>query len=322
VQGSLPEWICYYGESRLLVWFRAPAVLGVSVLLMGSKLIIHMPEGGSVVSSSGLFACDAGETCTIAISEHRFAETFTAVPEAGYTFSQWENKAGAVCRGSYSPHCEELDSGPLSGVDNSATVIHPSGKLSLRPSFRASGHAEGESGPRFTINSHQSTRYYPVRGNSREEVWSQLTGPANPLTVDRDTGTKPLGHASFKYQYDYQSEYAGGSSDCRVESANFEFRFETVLPRLAANGALREELESHWSSLQDLITEHEAGHHAIYRQLVTQLPQALEEIGTISCAELSQRVDLAVAQAVENVKQASADYDAFHGAETFAVTSL
>lgn len=306
----------------MLIWGRTAAVLGLSVLLMGSKLIIHMPEGGSVVSSSGLFACDAGETCTIDIDEHNFAETFTAVPEAGYAFSQWENKAGAVCRGSYSPYCEELDNGPLSDIDNSTTAARRGSKLSLTPSFRSSGYTQGESGPRFTVNSHQSTRYYPVRGNTREEVWSQLTGAANPLAVDRDAGIKPLGHASFKYEYDYQSEYADGSSHCRVESANFEFRFETVLPRLATNGAVREELASRWSSLQNLITEHEAGHHAIYRQLVTRLPQALEEIGTTSCTELAQRVSLAVAEAVEHVKQASADYDAFHGGETFAVTSL
>ena len=40
----------------MLLWIRAAAVLGTSMLLMGSKLIIHVPEGGSVVSSSGLFA--------------------------------------------------------------------------------------------------------------------------------------------------------------------------------------------------------------------------------------------------------------------------
>jgi predicted secreted Zn-dependent protease len=306
----------------MLLWVRAAAVLVASLLLMGSKLIVHVPEGGAVVSSSGLFACDAGEACTIDINQQHFAETFTAVPEAGYGFSHWQNGANAICSGSHSAQCDELDTGPFSDFDTGTTKRRNGGMLKLSPAFTGSAYRDNESAPEFTVRSYQSTRYYTVRGSTRNEIWSQLTGSANPLPIDRDAGIKPLGHASFKYEYDYQSEYAGDSSSCKVQSANFDFRFETVLPRLAVSESVKRELETRWSTLQDRVTEHEAGHHAIYRQLVTRLPEVLQGIGIAPCSELEHRVSQAVAQAVNDVRRASADYDEYHRDESYAISSL
>ena len=306
----------------MLLWVRAAAVLGTSMLLMGSKLIIHVPEGGSVVSSSGLFACDAGESCTIDFNEQHFAETFTAVADSGYVFNHWGSGTGAICSGSLNTQCDELDPDSLGGFGTAATTNRNRGALSLTPSFSGSANGSRASSPRFTVKSHQSTRYYAVRGATRDEIWSQLTGAANPLPVDRAAGTKPLGHASFKYEYDYQSEYAGNSSSCRVRNGNFSFRFETVLPRLAVNDSVRGEVDARWSTLEDRVKEHEAGHHAIYRQLVTRLPEALQEIGVAPCSEFDQRVSEAVTQAVDDIRRASADYDEYHSEESYAITSL
>ena len=81
--------------------------------------------GGAVVSSSGLFACDAGETCTIDINEHHFAETFTAVADAGYTFNRWETGTGAICSGSLNTQCDELDNDSFGGFDRGTTASRP-----------------------------------------------------------------------------------------------------------------------------------------------------------------------------------------------------
>ena len=93
-----------------MLWVRAAAVLGLSVMLMGSKLVIRVPEGGEVISSSGLVACAAGETCTVDLQQGRFAETFTAVAADGYPFRGWTGGDAAVCGGTLVADCTELDS--------------------------------------------------------------------------------------------------------------------------------------------------------------------------------------------------------------------
>jgi predicted secreted Zn-dependent protease len=295
-----------------MLWVRAAAVLCLSVLLMGSKLIIRVPEGGEVVSSSGLVACAAGETCTVDLQQGRFAETFTAVAASGYAFKGWAGGAGAVCGGTLKADCTELDSDPFSDFETDTPTPTSGAGLTLLPAFEAREAAAVESKPRFSIDSFYTTRYYRVSGSTQEELWAQLHGVANPLAVDHKAGTKPLGRASFDYKYDYQGAYAGTASSCRVDSARLEFRFETMLPEMSVQAQAGAQLQQRWQALQDQITEHEAGHHAIYRQLVTQLPQAMTDLGAVPCSELDERVRVAVNNAAELIRQASAEYDEHH----------
>ncbi|MCB1701399.1 MAG: DUF922 domain-containing protein [Pseudomonadales bacterium] len=307
----------------MLAWVRAAAILGTSILLMGSKIIIHVPQGGSVVSSSGLFACSAGETCTIELDERHHAETFTAVADSGYEFHGWGDKAGSLCQGSRNPYCEELDNGAVFDAEPGFKDRRRSGgAITMNPSFVGSDYPQTQVTPRFSINSFHTTHYYQVQGNTQEEVWAQLHGSANPLAVDRRAGAKPLGHADFRYQYDYRSAYGTGMSSCKVDSGTLVFRFETVLPRLALQEDTSDHLKDHWQPFQELITEHEAGHHAIYRQLVTQLPQVLIDVGEVPCDELSDRVAEAVEYAVSEVRQASVAYDEYYGGEDYLASSL
>lgn len=306
----------------MLVWARNVAVLAICVLLMGSKIIIEVPAGGAVLSSSGLYACAANEKCTIDIDKQYFAETFTAEAEPGFEFSGWSAGTGAVCGGSRDPYCSELDDGPFSDFEGRAQELAPGSVVNMMPSFAGSDYAASRSRPRFEVTSHHSTRYYQVHGNDQEEIWAQLHGAANPLEVDRKVGTKPLGHAGFQYQYNYRSEFAANAASCQVESGAFNFRFETVLPQLAEAGAISAQLERRWQPFQALITEHEAGHHAIYRRLVTQLPQVITDLGAVPCSELDDRVKVAVESAVDAVRRASVAYDEHHGGETYAVSSL
>ncbi len=303
-----------------MLWVRAAAVLGLSVLLMGSKLIIRVPEGGSVISSSGLVACAAGETCSVDVDRRNFAETFTAVAADGYTFRGWTGGDAAVCGGTLVADCTELDSGPFSDFGMDASAGDSGGTLTLLPAFDAHGSAAAGPEPRFSVTSFYTTRYYPVGGSTDEELWSQLQGAANPLAVDHRAGIRPLGNASFEYRYDYQGGYAENAASCRVESGKLEFRFATVLPELAGPVAPGAAMQQRWLSLQAHITEHEAGHHEIYRQLVTRLPQAMGDLGAVPCSELDERVRVAVDTAVEIIRRASAEYDDQDSGEAYAAS--
>jgi len=301
-----------------MLWVRTAAVLGLSVLLMGSKLIIRVPEGGSVISSSGLVACAAGETCTVDVDRRNFAETFTAVAADGYTFRGWTGGDAAVCGGTLVADCTELDSGPFSDFGIDAAGPGSGGMLTLLPAFEDHGATAASPASRFSVHSFYTTRYYPVGGSTDEELWSQLQGATNPLAVDHRAGIRPLGNASFEYRYDYQGGYADNASSCRVESGKLEFRFATVLPQLAGPVDPGTDLQQRWQLLQTHITEHEAGHHAIYRQLVTQLPQAMTDLGAVPCSELDERVRVAVNTAVDSIRHASAEYDDHHSGEAYA----
>ncbi|MEE4144441.1 MAG: DUF922 domain-containing protein [Halieaceae bacterium] len=303
------------------LWAKVAAVLGFSVLLMGSKIIIHVPAGGSVVSSSGLFACAAREVCTIEADERYFAETFTAEAAPGYTFDGWGDKAGALCAGSPDPYCSELDEAPLAGFGDGAPRLQRGSVLTLHPAFAARDEEADHSSARIDVSSFHRTRYYQVSGNTQEEIWSQLHGAANPLAPDRRSGVKPLGQASFQYRYDYRSAFAESAASCRLESASLTLRFDTVLPRLAATQPTSELLRDRWQPLQELVTEHEAGHHAIYRQLVTQLPEVLSGLGAVPCTELDEQVRLAVADTVAAIRRASAEYDEHGDGEAYLASS-
>lgn len=308
------------GDDVVRTGLRAAIVLGLSVLLMGSKLVISVPEGGSVTSSSGLFACHAGETCTIDIDKAHFDETFSAQAAPGYLFSRWGEHAGALCAGSHDAHCDALDKGPFSSGGAGLASLEQA--HSLMPLFAGHSFDRHDSEVDISVRSYQATRYYSVSGRDHKEIWHQLTGPANPNPVDHFTGRKPLGLAIFRYTYSYQSEFVQGGTLCRVQQAQFDLRFETVLPTLAVDEKTRRSLNTRWTDLAQNITEHEAGHHEINRQLVTQLPAALRSIGPMACHGLDRRVKQAVTDAVAKVERANRDYDRHHSEETYAITSL
>lgn len=196
------------------------------------------------------------------------------------------------------------------------------GLFTIPASFAGSDYMSTQPTPRFSVSSFHDTRYYEVTGQTQEDIWAQLHGDANPLAIERDAGTKPLGHASFQYHYDYQSTYGANLANCRVDSGKLEFRFETVLPQLAQQENQDANVHDRWQPFQQFIAEHEAGHHAIYRQLAAELPRVLSDIGEVPCHELAERIRVAVADAVSATRQASAEYDQNHGGNPYLASSF
>jgi hypothetical protein len=77
----------------------------VLLALSGCKLVIKVPEGGSVVSTDGAYVCEARQTCTIDVVDLFFDETFVAEPAPGYSFGGWKSKGSDtyLCGGETTP---------------------------------------------------------------------------------------------------------------------------------------------------------------------------------------------------------------------------
>ncbi len=101
--------------------------LSLIVVLAGCKIIQTVPQGGQIVSRTGLHDCAEGATCTIDVEDGtRFADTFMAVPRSGYYFNRWKEARGYLCGGSTAP-CA------LEGVPGSLTAYDVD--LKLQPEF-------------------------------------------------------------------------------------------------------------------------------------------------------------------------------------------
>jgi hypothetical protein len=80
--------------------------------LQGCKIIQEVPEGGSIVSNSGLYNCNTGQNCEIDVENgSTFSETFTAVAGPGYIFTGWKKEGGHLCGDKVTP-CELLNIPP------------------------------------------------------------------------------------------------------------------------------------------------------------------------------------------------------------------
>jgi hypothetical protein len=72
-------------------------------LLPGCRIQISVPEGGRVVSQSGAYSCESGDTCIIDVVDVFFDETFEGIPAPGYTFANWRKGTRVFCGGRKKP---------------------------------------------------------------------------------------------------------------------------------------------------------------------------------------------------------------------------
>lgn len=84
-------------------FLRVVCGLLLAVSVSGCKVQITVPEGGRVVSESGAYVCEAGETCAIDVVDTFFDEVFFAKPATGYRFTAWRKRGASFCGGKQSP---------------------------------------------------------------------------------------------------------------------------------------------------------------------------------------------------------------------------
>ncbi len=75
------------------------AVLASVAFVSGCKVQIEVPEGGTVASQSGVYTCEAGNTCEVDIVDGTFEESFVATPVAGFEFAGWKRRTSGLCSG-------------------------------------------------------------------------------------------------------------------------------------------------------------------------------------------------------------------------------
>tara|TARA_R110001599_G_scaffold289553_1_gene492495 strand:- start:671 stop:1729 length:1059 start_codon:yes stop_codon:yes gene_type:complete len=143
-------------------------------VLTGCKIEISVPEGGAVVSSTGLYGCTAGEICTIDVDHTYFQEQFTAVPQAGYEFSGWEKTRGGFCGGTdslcnltttnFAPHPDFM------ALLDTGTVF------SMDPVFVKTGDTTPPSEPIWKVRSNHVTVNYLVVGDTVDQWMREMQG--------------------------------------------------------------------------------------------------------------------------------------------------
>lgn len=140
-------------ECAMPSW-RVLVLVFLSGCLAGCKLTITVPEGGRVESESGAWICRAGETCTIDIADVFFDETFLAVADEGYTFTQWRAERGYFCGGT-ATSCRVFTS-LLAGNAALEALLDADLDFYLQPTFSGAGastsHTVSPSGGSFEFS--------------------------------------------------------------------------------------------------------------------------------------------------------------------------
>ncbi len=108
------------------------------VPLAGCKVKITVPEGGSVLSTSGARDCREGRTCTFDVVDVFFEDTFFGEPAEGYAFAGWTRGKDTLCGGS-AKNCVLATTGFVGNPDLLA-ILESDRVFNLRPLFaRKSG---------------------------------------------------------------------------------------------------------------------------------------------------------------------------------------
>ncbi len=376
------------------------ALLATTVLA-GCKIELSIPEGGSVVSSSGLYACSTGEVCTIDVSHEFFEENFTAIPETGYEFISWEKKSGGFCGGtaancqlstmSFTPnpdlmavlntntvftmnpifakvgdvparlespwHVESLQVANNYAVDGETTqqwvqvmrVEHEKwdaqnapntmssqgmpGNSSSQPSQGVQFPTAGTNGDHTTGDQHtpgdpQVSADHGLSGIPNEhnirDIQDMLNDPGNgePHNFRSDADSNVFGRSQWSYQYDYRYVADANNLMCEVVYGTIELQFETDLPQLENIEAKPEQLQHQWQAYQDGVMEHQTGHQELFRKLSVELPEAMNGVGQVTCANLESELDNAAMVASMRIQQMSDDYDVETNHGAFTTPSL
>ena len=246
-----------------------------------------MPAGGSVVSSTGLYACAAVETCELVVDHPYFKESFTAEPAEGYRFSHWQDTDRGFCRSSVAPVCDEIDTGLFLAHRQLIDWLAVDITYYLTPVFIAESSQAPANDPLWHINSNHHAIHYEVDGSTPEEILEALNGDANPQHISPASGSKPIATARPRSLWNYSVKSDASGELCEVAAGIIDVTYTTTVPQLLNPADKPAELQSGWAAFQNDVFQHEAGHQKVNRFFHQQLPALFAAVGEVRCEELS-----------------------------------
>lgn len=116
---------------------RIAGLVLVLFSLASCKLAVLVVEGGSVQSASGTRNCLEQEVCVFLVDDTNFTETFTAVPNEGWSFVRWNSGAFFLCGDSNDPVCVVSNTG-LAGNPDAESIVQGNTTFYLMPVFEGS----------------------------------------------------------------------------------------------------------------------------------------------------------------------------------------
>jgi predicted secreted Zn-dependent protease len=279
-----------------------------SALLSACKLEITVPAGGSVVTSSGLYACAAGETCTLTIDHPYFFESFTAVPARGYIFSRWKKIPGAFCAGSHKSVCEDIDTRIF--VENTDLLdwLNFDASYSLTPVFNQLASPGEKQAAVWQLSSSHVAVNYVIDGATAEQIFDSLKGENNPLHISVSTGSKSIGLSEASFASGFTATGATSEGLCEVKAGTIEVTYTTTIPQLYDYQQKPIEIQDSWSRFQGDLVKHEAGHQQINRFYYGLLPGLYSAVGAVPCDELADAIKRVHKQWEEEIIAAQAQY--------------
>ena len=288
-------------------------ILILALLVIGGcKIKLEVPEGGSVETRSGLYACAPKETCYINVDHSHFDEEFFVKSEEGYVFDKWLKGDRYFC-GDRQAACSLSTLGFAQNLDL-MKVLSSSQEFHLVPTFRQSYYMPPASDDDWDMISFHSQVNYQVEGNSRSGIFDSIQSSANPLSFNPATGRKPSGtakHSSY-HRWTYRFDDVG----CRVISFKFEATYETIMPQLSDLDRKTLPLQKGWRDWYLRLLKHEAGHHQIYRAQYAKQLEALKSMkvpwdnsikSMSECAEAVRERRLAITRPISEKTRALDD---------------
>lgn len=169
--------------------------------VQGCKIIQTVPEGGSIVSRTGMHDCASGATCEIdVVNGEAFSDTFTAVPDAGYEFVGWKQEDRFLCGGIVAPCALENVPGSFTDQDIDLFLEPVFEQLpNDGPTANAGEDQIVEFGDLVTLDGSESS---DLDGSIETFTWLQTSGPDVTLD-DIDTGVVQF-NASEEGTYEFE----------------------------------------------------------------------------------------------------------------------
>lgn len=269
------------------ILFGTTLVLG---LLQGCNLKIVAPLSGAVVSDSGMYICQPGESCTITSNRLLLNEVFSVVPEQGYFFQYWLAGDNNLCSEDVEACATLINSGIDVDRDLISLVLSGEASFTLQPKFKLqNGFQAPIKAIRADVDVNYTTIEYPVAGSTYDEVIAQIQSEENPLPIKPETGRRRASEASSNISYDYFA-VAFSEETCVVYTAEIQADYRSVLPLATDYRSMTEADQLRWNRAIDTWKSRVLARHIISRKGVSDVRSAIENSGIIDCDNLATQV--------------------------------